>query len=129
MLDNAGFHVGHNAAQIVSGWLRGQAAYLVFTPVYSPEFNAAELVFNYLKTMLKDSRVQNLALQSLKATVYGFLSGISPQNMLLFIRQLVYVHYNFDSVKKSSSDLNSKITGIKSKWTINMSFHVQNHMY
>ena len=91
-MDNAGFHVGNNAAQIVSGWLRGKGAYLVFTPVYSPEFNAAELVFNYLKTMLKDFRVQNLALQNLQATVYGLLRGISPQNMLTFIRHLVYVH-------------------------------------
>ena len=78
VLDNAGFHVGHNTAQIVSGCLRGKGAYLVFTPVYSPEFNAAELAFNYLKTMLKDSCVQNLALQNLQAAVYGLLRGISP---------------------------------------------------
>ena len=53
VLNNAGFRVENNAAQIVSGWLRGKGSYLVFILVYSPEFNAAGLVFSYLKTMLK----------------------------------------------------------------------------
>ena len=66
MLDSPGFHVGHNMAQIVSGWLRATGAYLVFTLVYAPELNSGELIFNYLKMMLEDSCVQNLALQNLQ---------------------------------------------------------------
>ena len=36
VLDNAGFHVGNNAAQIVSDWLRGKGAYLAFLHLFIP---------------------------------------------------------------------------------------------
>ena len=84
---NPGFHVGHNTAQIVSDWLRGTGAYLVFTLVYTPDFNAAELIFSYLKMMTN-------------------------------LRILVYKIWHCKTY-----------SGVKSKWTTNMSFHVQNHMY
>ena len=52
VVDNAPFHRGA-ASPVLGNWLRRQGTGLVYTPYYSTEFNTAELVFNYLKIMLK----------------------------------------------------------------------------
>ena len=51
-IDNEPFHHGA-ASPVLGNWLARQGTGLVYTPYYSPEFNAAELVFDYLKIMLK----------------------------------------------------------------------------
>ena len=55
VVDNASFHRG-TASPVLGNWLGRQGTGLVCTPYYSPEFNAAELVINYLKIMLKNNR-------------------------------------------------------------------------
>ena len=64
VVHNAPFH--HGAASPVLGnqlgnLLERQGTGLVYTPYYSPEFNAAELVFNCLKIMLKNNNIRLMA--------------------------------------------------------------------
>ena len=90
VLDNAPIHV-HDAAQALGQWLSLNGSFLVFTPYYSPEFNVAELVFNYLKIKLKDPTIRDNALQNLPATVYAILSSITPALMARFYLALNYM--------------------------------------
>ena len=52
VIDNAPFHRGAPSPAL-ENWLGRQGIGLVYRPYYSPEFNAAELVFSYLRIMLK----------------------------------------------------------------------------
>ena len=72
MVDNAPFHCGA-ASPVLGNWLGRQGAGLVYTPYYSPEFNTAKPVFNYLKIMLKNNNIRQRAPQNLSAVVYGLL--------------------------------------------------------
>ena len=47
VLDNANIH-HYEAGDVLVDWLVQQQAWLIYTPTYSPEFNLAELVFNYI---------------------------------------------------------------------------------
>ena len=46
--DNAAIHRYHGG-QAVASWLNDMGIAVVYTPVRSPEFNVAELVFNKIK--------------------------------------------------------------------------------
>ena len=52
-VDNAPFHRADDALVLLQR-LGRKGTGLVYTPYYSPEFNAAELVSNYLKVMLEN---------------------------------------------------------------------------
>ena len=61
VLDNASNH-RHEAGDVLVDWLAQQQAWLIYTPTYSPKFNAAVLVFNYIKTILKQPGVRQNAI-------------------------------------------------------------------
>ena len=56
VVDNVPFHCGA-ASPVPENWLGRQGTGLVYTPYYSPVFNAAEHVFSYLKIMLKNNNI------------------------------------------------------------------------
>ena len=87
ILHNASIHSFEGGDALVH-WLTNRNCWLVYTPVYSPEVNAAELVFKYLETILKFSPYRQLARQNLPATVSAILSGITPQLMFEFFKEL-----------------------------------------
>ena len=91
-LDNASNHRFEGGDDLVQ-WLANRNCWLIYmyTPVYSPEFNVAELVFNYLKTTLKLSPYRQFAKQDLPATVFAILSGITPQHMFEFFKEFRYL--------------------------------------
>ena len=92
VVDNAPFHRGA-ASPVLGNWLGRQGTGLVYTPYYSPEFNAAELVFNYLKIMLKNNNIRQMAHRNLPAVVYGLLDNLTPRHMLAFINELGYLMF------------------------------------
>ena len=55
-LDNAGFHVANK----VKNYARENEIDLIFSPVYSPEFNPSESLIGYLKHHIKKKRLQNI---------------------------------------------------------------------
>ena len=92
VVDNAPFHRGA-ASPVLGNWLGRQGTGLVYTPYYSPEFNAAELVFNYLKIMLKNNNIRQMAHRNLLTVVYGLLDNLTPRHMLAFVNELGYLTF------------------------------------
>lgn len=90
VLDNASIH-RYEAGDVLVDWLAQQQAWMIFTPTYSPEFNAAEFVFNYMKTILKQSHVRQVARQNLPAAIFGIIRTITPRMMYGFYRKLKYL--------------------------------------
>ena len=68
VVDNAPFHRGA-VSPVPGNWLGRQGTGLVYTPYYSPKLNAAELVFNCLKIMLKNNNIRQMADRNLPAVV------------------------------------------------------------
>ena len=90
VLDNASIH-RHEAGDVLVDWLARQQAWLTYTPTYSPEFNAAELVFNYIKTILKQPGVRQNAIRNLPDAVCRVIRTITSQMMYGFYRELKYL--------------------------------------
>ena len=90
ILDNASIH-RFEGGTAPGQQLANRDCWLVYTSVYSPEFNVAELVFSYLKTILSLSPYRQLARHNLLATVFAVLSGITPQLMFEFLKELRYL--------------------------------------
>ena len=95
IIDNTSIHC-FDGGDVLVQWLAKRNCWLVYTPVYSPEFNDAELVFNYLKTILKLSSYRQLARQNLPATVFDILSGITPQFSFEFFKELRYLKSRYE---------------------------------
>ena len=91
VVDNAPFDRGA-ASPVLGNWL-GRQGTRVYTPDYSPEFNAAELVFNYLKFMLKNNNICQMAHRNLPTVVYGLLDNLTPMHMLAFVNELGYLMF------------------------------------
>jgi transposase len=53
-MDNAPVDLGNSSFQVISACLDALQIFPVFLPTYSPELNACELVFNKMKTYLKN---------------------------------------------------------------------------
>ena len=53
ILDNAAVHVGDESFQIINLLLKAAGVNLVFLPTYSPELNAAEYVFQVVKSYIQ----------------------------------------------------------------------------
>ena len=71
-------------AEALVEFLAQRRSWLIFTPVYSPEFNIAELVFNYVKKVAKRDDMRTLANVDLYVTVFGILASITPGMMYNF---------------------------------------------
>ena len=89
ILDNCPTHRYEGAEALVE-FLAQRMSWLIFTPVYSPEFNIAELVFNYVKKVAKRDDIRTLANVDLYATFYGILASITPGMMYNFYRSAEY---------------------------------------
>lgn len=63
---------------------------VLYTPSRSPEFNAAELVFNKLKTVLRRDEYSQLLEVNVPAAIYAALSTITESDMAGFYRHLNY---------------------------------------
>ena len=89
ILDNCPTH-RYDGADALAEFLAQRSSWLLFTPVYSPEFNVVELIFNHIKTVAKRDAIRALAHNDLYATFYGILASITPGMMQNFYRSTLY---------------------------------------
>ena len=88
--DNAQIH-RHDGSEALATWLMDMGMGSVYTPVRSPEFNAAELVFNKLKTVLKREEYANLLRINVPAAIYAARPCIAEHDMVGFYRHVQYL--------------------------------------
>ena len=74
VVDNAPIH-HHRARQVVSLFLRNIGIQLVYTPMYSLEFNPAEFSFGYTKTLLRGSNFINFVHSNLEVAIYRAITA------------------------------------------------------
>ena len=56
MVDNAAVHHGYDSAAVLKDILTVFGVTIVYLPVYSPELNPCELVFNVVKRYIREHR-------------------------------------------------------------------------
>lgn len=91
IVDNAPIH-RHEGGEALARWFADMGIYVVYTPTRSPEFNAAELIFNKIKTLLKRDTYRELLRVSVPLAVYSVLSLVSENDMVGFYRKLGYLN-------------------------------------
>lgn len=74
----------------MASWLNDMGIAALYTPIRSPEFNVAELVFNKLKTMSKRDEYSQLLNVNVPAAIFGAISEISEADMVGFYRHVNY---------------------------------------
>ena len=85
VFDNAAFH--HNeGGYILAEWLDERGIDVVYLPVYSPEFNPCELVFNKLKTLARREEIRATFIGSVHDGIYETLQRISVNDCVGFYR-------------------------------------------
>ena len=88
IMDNCAIH-RFEARRALQTWLMDMGANLVYTPSLSPEFNAVELVFNKLKTLLKREEYTTMLQQNVHVAIYESLNHISTDDMYGFYRFII----------------------------------------
>ena len=79
IMDNCATH-RFESGHILQRWLMQIGAYIIYTPSLSPEFNAAELVFNKLKTVLKKEEFGPILQENVHVAVYEALDFITSDD-------------------------------------------------
>ena len=82
VLDNASMH-RFEAGDVLVDWFARQNCWMVFTPTHPPEFNAAELVFSYIKGVLKYPPLGQIAQQDLPRAIFVILRNFSTADVQL----------------------------------------------
>ncbi|XP_070537237.1 uncharacterized protein [Ptychodera flava] len=90
VVDNCPTH--HNrGGDILSQFLDNLGIEYIFTPTYSPDFNAAEFAFRCLKTIFKRPFYQRLALDNMEYAILRAVTEITPGQCLEFFRSVGYL--------------------------------------
>ena len=79
IMDNCATH-RFESGHILQRWLMQIGAYIIYTPSLSPEFNAAELAFNKLKTVLKKEEFGPILQENVHVAVYEALDFITSDD-------------------------------------------------
>ena len=74
VVDNAPIH-HHRARQFLSLFLQNIGIQLVYNPMYSLEFNPAEFLFGYNKTLLRGSNFINFVHSNLEVAIYRAITA------------------------------------------------------
>ena len=88
-IDNCPIH-RFDGAEALAEFLMQWGTWLVFLPNYSPEFNAAELVFGHMKKIAKWPGFRRIANDNLEAAFYGILASVDYVKMNSFYRSMQY---------------------------------------
>ena len=90
VLDNCPIH--HNEGGYhLSEWLYSLGIDVVYLPVYSPEFNPCELVFNKLKTLAKRDELRTVFSRNVHEGIYQCLEHITADDCVAFYRHTDYL--------------------------------------
>ena len=90
IMDNCASH-RFESGHILQRWLMQIGASISYTPSLSPEFNAAELVFNKLKTVLKKEEFGPILIlhKNVDVAVYEVLDFITSDDMFGFYKSVL----------------------------------------
>ena len=83
IMDNCDIH-RCESGHVLQRWLMQIGISIIYTPSLSPEFNAAELVFNKLKTVLKREEFAPILHENVHVAVYEALDFITSDDMFGF---------------------------------------------
>ena len=89
VVDNVAFH-RFEGGRILAEWLDTFGVTLLYLPVYSPELNPVELVFNKLKTLLHRYEFRDLLRYNLHVGIYRALREISSSDLRGFYNHVEY---------------------------------------
>lgn len=90
VLDNCAIH--HNeGGYVLSEWLDSFGIDVVYLPVYSPEFNPCELLFNKLKILSKRDEIRTVFSRSVHQGIYQCLEHITVDDCIGFYRHTDYI--------------------------------------
>ena len=78
---------------VLGEWLDDISCVLVYLPSYSPELNPAEIVFNKLKTCLKNIEYRERLRYNLRVGVYEGLKQITAAYLRGFYGYTGYIHF------------------------------------
>ena len=78
-MDNCATH-RFESGHILQRWLMQIGASIIYTPSLSPEFNAAEFVFNRLKTVLRKQEFGPILCENVHVAVYEALDSITTDD-------------------------------------------------
>lgn len=81
VVDNAPIH-RHKGGEALARWFADMGIYVVYTPMRSPEFNAAELIFSKIKTLLKRDVYRELLRVNVPLAIYSVTSLVSESDMV-----------------------------------------------
>lgn len=87
IMDNCPTH-RYETGNILARWLLDMGVYLIYTPFRSPEFNAAELVFNKMKVVLKRDEYASILKENVHVAIYESLRTVTEFDMIGFYRHL-----------------------------------------
>jgi len=87
VLDNASVHVGAESTEAIYTLCEQAGVQLCFLPTYSPELNAAELVFQTSKQMVSQNR--SMEREHLSLDLLAVLGRISKSMMLSFYQRVL----------------------------------------
>ena len=90
VFDNCPIH--HNEAGFhLAEWFYNLGIDVVYMPVYSPEFNPCELVFNKLKILAKRDELRAVFSRNVHEGIYQCLEHITVDDCIAFYRHADYV--------------------------------------
>ena len=68
-----------------------QGIELLYTPIYSPEFNPAEFCFNKMKTLVKNETYRDIFKTNIELGIYEVLEQVTASDCLGFYKTVGYL--------------------------------------
>ena len=89
IMDNCGFHHGHQVEPLLRDILQEHSINLLFQPSYSPHLNTCEFCFNQVKCYLKQNTL--LTLNETEIAIGEAVSKIDASNSVAYFRNCGYL--------------------------------------
>lgn len=89
LMDNCATH-HYAGGYILAEWLDEQGIDVVYLPVYSPELNPIELVFNKLKTLAKQDNIKTVFNRNIHDGIYECLKNVTDLDCYGFYKYCDY---------------------------------------
>jgi transposase len=89
-MDNAAIH-RFEGGRVLAEWLDSFGVTVIYLPVYSPELNPVELLFNKFKTVLRRYEFRNILQFNIHVGVYRALQEITVSDLRGFYNHVQYL--------------------------------------
>lgn len=91
VVDNCPTHHSQ-PARVLRNWLAQRGIDLIYTPVYSPDFNPVEFCFNKIKTCIKRHHYRDIFKQNIELGVHEVMREISASDCVGFYKAVGYLN-------------------------------------